>query len=49
MAKKKSGSAKMLGPLYTSPGKSLGAEEVSGPTSAKTFPDPLGFLHVSKK
>lgn len=38
------GSAKLVGPLYTKPGKhSLGAAEVSGPI-AFSPPDPLGYI-----
>jgi hypothetical protein len=44
MAKSK-GSAKLFGPLYTSPtGKNLGPHEVHGPKGGMSFPDPLGFI-----
>ena len=46
MAKKASGS-KLVGPLYTQPGKSLGGAEVEGP-KALTIPDPLHFNKTNK-
>lgn len=42
MAKGK-GTGKMKGPLYTPPGKSLGAEQVGGPKGGVMPPDPLGY------
>ena len=44
---KKAGShdPKIKGPLYTSPGKSLGACETGGPQGGKSIADPLGFIH----
>ncbi len=35
--------SKMKGPLYTGPGKSLGAEQVGGPKGGMSPPDPLGY------
>lgn len=46
--KNKKGNAKLLGPLYTSPGKSLGPEEVSGPKGGVSPPDPLGYKKGGK-
>jgi len=39
---------KLAGPLYTSPGDSLGAAEVAGPKGGKPVPDPLGYLQKGK-
>jgi hypothetical protein len=47
MAKKSKGSL-LVGPLYTPPGKSLGAAEVEG-HKAVSVPDPLNFNKAKGK
>lgn len=43
--------AKLNGPLYEGPkaGGNLGGDKVSGPTGAKSTPDPLGLKKASGK
>lgn len=39
------GEKNMFGPLYTTPGDSLGPTRPSGPMGGKATPDPLGLAH----
>ncbi len=39
----KTSKTKLLSPLYTGEGKSLGGSPVGGPTGSKPTPDPLKF------
>jgi hypothetical protein len=41
----KNGGAKLIGPMYTAPGETLGPHRVEGPKGGKSVPDPIGLTH----